>query len=92
LFDDDAIVLKNAASGVCLCTDRDIKAIRVDYPGFPYLGIWHKPKTDAPYVCIEPWTSLPSRKGIVEDIAIQPGLIHLASGERYEISFTIRCF
>jgi len=92
LFDDDAIVLKNAASGVYLRSGPDGRAVRVDYPGFPYLGIWHMPKTDAPYVCIEPWASLPSRKGIVENLATQPGLIHLNRGERYEVSFSVRCY
>ena len=32
------------------------------------LGIWHKPQTDAPYICIEPWSTLPSYDGIVDDL------------------------
>lgn len=27
------------------------------------------PKTDAPYVCVEPWTSLPSRQDVVEELS-----------------------
>ena len=44
------------------------KEICVTYPNMTYLGIWHMPKTDAPYICIEPWSSLPSRKNVVEDL------------------------
>ena len=42
--------------------------------GLPYLGIWHMPHTDAPYVCIEPWSSLPSRKDVIEDLETQENL------------------
>ncbi len=47
------------------------------------------PKTDAPYVCIEPWSLLPSRKGIVEDIEKQSDLISLNSNCEYENQIAI---
>lgn len=89
LFDDDAIIMTDMAKGVRLASDKGNKAIHVTYPDMPYLGIWHMPKTDAPYVCIEPWTSLPSRKGIVEDLATQPGLVSLNPKCEYHNQFTI---
>lgn len=89
LFDDDAIVLLNMSKGVTLKSDKGTKAVHVTYPDMSYLGFWHKPKTDAPYVCIEPWSSLPSRKGIVEDLATQPGLISLESNGEYQNQFVI---
>ena len=55
LFDEDAIVLKNMARCVSLCSEKTGKSVTVAYPQMPYLGIWHMPHTDAPYVCIEPW-------------------------------------
>ena len=63
LFNDDAIVLKNIPKEVVLETDDDEHTVTVRYPQMPYLGLWHAPKTDAPYLCIEPWCSLPSKKG-----------------------------
>ncbi len=84
LFDDDAIVLTGVPAQVCLHAKNGRKAVRVSYPQMRYLGIWHKPHSDAPYVCIEPWSSLPSRDGIVEDLAKQPGLIALEAGKTYE--------
>lgn len=89
LFDDDAIILTNMSRGVTLTSDKGKKAIHVSYPDMPYLGFWHWPKTDAPYICIEPWSSLPSRKGIVEDLALQPGLISLEPGDEYQNQFVI---
>lgn len=64
--------------------------MRVSYPQMNFLGIWHMPFTDAPYVCIEPWSALPSRKGRIEDLSEQPNLVHLPAGERYEIPGVLR--
>ena len=54
-----------------------------------YLGIWHMPHTDAPYVCIEPWASLPSRQDVVEELSCKSDLIHLAPGAKYENQWSI---
>jgi len=83
LFDNDAIILQDACREVTLKSNKGRKSLAVASPGMPYIGFWHDPKTEAPFVCIEPWTSLPSRDGVVEDIARQPGLIGLEPGDRY---------
>lgn len=84
LFDEDAIVLTGMAKSVTLKTDRGTRSVTVTYPDMDYLGIWHMPHTDAPYVCIEPWSSLPSRQDVIEDLASQPGLVRLEAGRTYE--------
>lgn len=89
MFDDDAIVLTDVATSVLLAAKSGKKGIRVTYPDMDYIGFWHKPKTDAPYVCIEPWSSLPSRKGIIEEFATKSDLIHLNSGCEYENQYII---
>ena len=89
LFDQDAIVLTEVGKQVTLKARNGGRMVRVTYPNMDYLGIWHTPNTDAPYVCIEPWSSLPSRKGIVEDLARQPGLVCLAAKEEYVNTWSI---
>ncbi len=89
LFDDDAIILKNMCREITLKTDKDPHFVQVIYPQMAYLGIWHWPHTDAPYVCIEPWTSLPSRQDVVEDFACKSDLVHLLPGKTYENTWTI---
>ena len=84
LFDDDAVILKNMPRSISLKSNRSKKAIRVEYPKMSCLGIWHMPKTDAPYICIEPWTSLSGREGLIEDIECQSDLIHLDAKNSYE--------
>ncbi len=92
LFDDDAVILKNMSREVTLrCKDGE-RGLTVAYPDMPYLGIWHRPNTDAPYVCIEPWSSLPSRQDIVEEFTCKSDLIPLDSGKRYENRWTVTVF
>ena len=83
LFDNDAIVLQNMDQKVTLKSDKGKKSISVIYPDMKYLGFWHTVKTDAPFICIEPWTSLPSRNGIIEDLTTQPNLINLEPNQQY---------
>lgn len=91
MFDDDAVVLRNMADEVTLKSEKGDRQVKVSYPDMPYLGIWHAPKTEAPYVCIEPWTSLPSRQDIVEEFKCKSDLIRLAAGEQYVNRWSI-CF
>lgn len=77
MFDDDAIILKNMSKEVTLKSDKSDKTLTVAFPEMDYLGLWHMPRTDAPYICIEPWTSLPSRKDIVEELTAKEDMIEL---------------
>lgn len=89
LFNKDAIVLKNMARSVKLCSNKTSRSVTVTYPQMPYLGIWHTPCTDAPYICIEPWTSLPSRQDIVEELSCKSDLIRISPGSYYQNTWTI---
>jgi len=89
LFDNDAIILKDMAKSVSLRSKKAKKFITVSYPQMDYLGLWHKPHTEAPYLCIEPWASLPARQDIIEDLATQPDLVSLEPGKTYRNEWDI---
>lgn len=89
LFDHDAIILKDMPRQVRINCAGGAEEITLTFPKMNYLGIWHRPFKTPDYVCVEPWSSLPSRKGIVEDIEKQPGLISLESGKTYQNSWSI---
>lgn len=84
LFDEDAIILRGVSKSVTLGCDKTNKSLTISFPGFDFFGIWHAPRTDAPYVCLEPWTSLPSRQGVVEELSQKGDMIMLVAGEEYE--------
>lgn len=89
MFDDDAIVLKNMSDTVTLKSDKGDRSVTVSYPDLPYLGLWHAPKTEAPYICIEPWTSLPSRQDVVEEFRYKYDLIRLEEDAEYVNAWSI---
>lgn len=89
MFDDDAIILKNMAREITLRSMASDRAVTVSYPDMSYLGIWHWPKTDAPYVCIEPWSSLPGRQDVVEELSCKSDLVHLTPGNTYHNTWSI---
>ena len=99
VYDDDASKITDgcrrameAGADLVFCTggmsvdpdDKTPLAITVTYPQMDYLGLWHMPKTDAPYLCIEPWRSLPSRQDVVEEFDCKSDLVHLAPGGEYQ--------
>lgn len=92
MFDDDAIILKDMSKEVTLISKKGKKGVRVSYPQMNYLGIWHWPKVETPYVCIEPWSSLPSRKDVVENLEKQENLISLEAGKTYLNTWCIEIF
>ena len=80
---------RNMADEITLKSDKGTRQVKISYPDMPCLGIWHAPNTEAPYVCIEPWTSLPSRQDIVEEFKYKSDLIRLTPGEQYVNTWTI---
>ena len=89
LFDDDAIFLYNVDKTITLKSDSHKYAVTLKYDRMKYVGLWHMPKTDAPYVCIEPWTSIPANDGVVDDLLTKEEMIHLPVGYTYKNSYSI---
>ena len=91
LFDHDAIVLQNSGARAILeRKDGKGRFVELSYPDCPYLGIWHAVRTDAPFVCLEPWATLPGREGVTEDFETSPMVLRLDPGAVYENRLCIR--
>lgn len=89
LFDHDAIILKDMPHTVTLGSQKDEKKVAVTFPDMPYLGIWHAPETDAPFVCIEPWSSLPSTDGVIDEFETKPDFITVEPEQTYTNNWSI---
>lgn len=83
MFDDDAIVLRNIVKEVSLKSEKGKRAVKVMFPQMDYIGFWHWPKSTVHYICIEPWSSLPAREGVIEDLEKQKNIVRLDKGKKY---------
>ena len=90
LFDNDAIILSDMKSRkLKICSKKSDNSVTVDFADFEYLGIWHKPMTEAPYVCIEPWNGLPSEVISDEELTEKPAIITLDPSKDYSAAYSI---
>lgn len=87
LFEIDGIFLSRMGSTVTLKSDNSERAVTLEYPDMPYLGIWHPSACEAPFVCIEPWCGLPGYDGEMEDISIRHDMFHILPGKEQAIKF-----
>jgi galactose mutarotase-like enzyme len=77
LFDRDALVLKQPASdNLTLKSVSSGRGVRVEFPGWPYLGIWSKPG-NALFVCIEPWFGLADSNESTGELTKKEAIISL---------------
>ena len=89
LFDLDAVVLTDVPHSLRIMSSSGSESIEVSYPGMDYVGFWHKPRTEAPYVCVEPWVTLPGEEGHPTVFEERKDLLHLDPGKRYCNTWTV---
>lgn len=90
LFDNDALFFETESDKVILKSLKSKNAIEITYKDMTCLGLWHKPKSDAPYICIEPWHGIPSDDGIIDDFKTKKQMIKLAQNQEYSNSYIIK--
>lgn len=91
-FDFDTIVLREVPESTIELRGRTSgHGVRVDFPGFDFVGIWSA-QPDAPFVAIEPWTghaALDTEDDVFEN---RENITILAPGAVDERSFEITVF
>lgn len=93
LFDRDTVLLQGVTREVSLLSFVSAAhGLTLAFPDFPYLGIWHTPGREAPFICLEPWSSLPAAEGGPVVLEEQEDLWQLEPGEAKEASWILRCF
>lgn len=89
LFAERVLILTDMPKAVTLCAAKGSRQVTVRYPQMNYLGIWKCLGSQAPYCCIEPWTGVSARAGVVEEYSTDPNKIHLPAGEQYRNRWSI---
>tara|TARA_B100000745_G_C20075099_1_gene367148 strand:- start:10 stop:855 length:846 start_codon:yes stop_codon:yes gene_type:complete len=88
IFDEDALIFSKLDSkSVALQNANGESLVKVQFDGFPFLGIWAKPK--APYVCIEPWCGVADHKDHNGNIFEKEGIMVLEPGSKMLKSITM---
>jgi galactose mutarotase-like enzyme len=88
-FDEDALIFESQQIESVLITKNGQNGLKVTVKDFPLLGIWSKPKADAPFVCIEPWFGVASVKGQSKELKDKKAIQKLATGSVFECGFAI---
>lgn len=90
LFDNDALFFETKTDNVKLKSCKSENYVEIIYKDMTCLGLWHMPKTDAPYVCIEPWHGIPSDEGNIDDLSIKRQMIKLKPKNTYSNLYMIK--
>ncbi|MDZ4666426.1 MAG: aldose 1-epimerase family protein [bacterium] len=86
LFLKDAIVLEGLKSTWLKLVQTETNfAVKLDFAGFPYMGIWAKLGAQD-FICLEPWQGLADSIGFEGEISQKKGIHCLGPGS--ELSFT----
>lgn len=90
LFANDSICLKNLNSKTVTLREKTEKGcyVRLNIEDFPYLLLWGPPKGPLPFVCLEPWHSLPDGGENYGEFSQKPGIVLLQPGQCFETTLT----
>jgi len=91
LFAKDALVLKHpASSGIAIRSAKTPRGLKMDFQGFPFLGIWAAPNAD--FVCIEPWCGIADCVDSTQQYPEKEGIQRLEAGQKFERTWTLEVF
>ncbi len=89
LFDAGSLFFTEMGDHVTLKSDVSGRFVRLDFAGFPVLGFWHEEDSGAPFLCIEPWESVPTYFDEHDDLATKAMMNRLAPNGYYKKSYSI---
>ena len=87
---DNSLFFEMKDGSVRLKSNKNTTTLEVSFSDMTCLGLWHKPKSDAPYVCIEPWHGVPADDGKIDDLSTKRQMILLNSNEEYIGAYSIK--
>ena len=91
LFANDSFCMTNLTAKTLGIYEKGTgRGVECDISGFPYCLIWSKPTWPMPFVCIEPWMSLPSAEGASTQWSEKPAAAILNPGECWHCDLNTR--
>ena len=72
-----------------LVDENSNPVVTMDFPGFPYMGIWTVHRDfETRYVCIEPWSTLPDATFVGRGLDEKAGIRSLEPGKTDTLAYT----
>lgn len=91
LFLKDAVVLKGLQSSrISLRSEKAPHGLDMDFPGFPFFGIWAAKNAD--FLCLEPWCGIADGVGHNQDITQKEGINKLPAKNVFVRTWTVTVF
>lgn len=91
LFLRDAVVFKHLSSSIItLTSDRSAHGLQMDFPGFPFMGIWAAKNAD--FVCLEPWCGIADSVNASQQLTEKEGINRLYPADEFSRTWTVRVF
>ena len=69
--------------------DKNNRGVRVDFAGFPMLGLWTAVGKNAPYICIEPWHGCGAFEDETGEFTDKPYCVVLSPKENKTLSYSV---
>lgn len=92
LFEKFPTLIFENISQIVLKSKNSSHQIAVNFPDFPYVGVWSPINSDdkiAPFICIEPWYGIADTSEKSGQLKDKVGIQILPIGETFEASYTI---
>ncbi len=82
------LFLAKTGGSVTLRSEKSPHSVTVRHPDMPDVEFWHAPG-ELPFLCIEPWTGMPSVRGVPDDLAVRPDMVRLSPGEATTLGYSM---
>lgn len=87
LFEAGSMFFCDTPKTAVLMKKDSNRRITISFPDFPFFGLWKMP--GAPFLCMEPWTSMPAMHGEATELTEKPDLLRLPAGETRILTCTL---
>lgn len=89
IYSNDTMIFKDIPESVKLSGGYQRHSVTVEYSSnLPYLCIWKAPESDARFICIEPWSDIPSDGETPENFDLRP-MSRLSAGDEAEYRYSV---
>ena len=90
IFKYDTIVIEKAPFNSLDFVNKEGKGVRFEFENFKTFAVWSQQNPEpAPFICLEPWTSMGKRVGEDSSLENKKDIVTLAPGKEHVCSYKI---